>query len=110
MEIMKSWSSWWGCSRASRAKAHRETTDPPIHATSEEIKTIREQLLTIEGTLSRLFGPVYSREPQSLETRGEAADLIERHFDGIAEQWTDAVISIFERPPNEPQLRAYMRE
>jgi PAS domain S-box-containing protein len=67
-------------------------------------------LLTIKGMLSRLFDPVYSREPQSLEARAEAADLIDRHFDGIADQWTDAVISIFERPRDEPHVRTHIRE
>ncbi len=99
---MKLATSFCGCSRVSRAKAHRETTDPPIRATSEEMETIRKQVLTIERTLSSLFAPVYSREPQSLETRGEAADIIERHFDGIVNQWTEAVLSIFEKPREEP--------
>jgi PAS domain S-box-containing protein len=95
---MKISTSCCGCSRASRAEAHRETTDPPIHARSEEIEAIRQQLLTIERMLSSLFAPVFSREPQSLETRGEAADIIERHFVGIVDQWTEAVLSILEKP------------
>jgi PAS domain S-box-containing protein len=79
-----------------KACSPRQTTDARIDATPEELTLIRQQLLVIEELLSKLFGhSVYSRVPDSLKTRAEAAALIERHFDGIVEQWTAAVISIF---------------
>ncbi|MGH7815605.1 MAG: two-component system sensor histidine kinase NtrB [Candidatus Binataceae bacterium] len=64
------------------------------------MRAIRAQLATIEESLERLFGPsVWSRDPKCLSARGQAADLIERHFAGIAEQWTQAVMAIFSGPP-----------
>ncbi|HEY6395759.1 MAG TPA: hypothetical protein VIX12_10105, partial [Candidatus Binataceae bacterium] len=82
----------------------RKTTDAPLDATPEELKLIRGQLAVIERLVTRLFGKkIYSREPASLETRADAADLIERHFDGIIEQWAAAVVSIFAgSKPEEP--------
>src|SRR5579863_10129243 len=65
----------------------RQASDTPIEASAEELAAIRNQLHTIEGMLSTVYGPAYSRTPKSLQARAEAADLIERHFDGILEQW-----------------------
>jgi PAS domain S-box-containing protein len=89
-----------GCCRSSsKIKAYREPTDQPIEATAEEIEVIRDQLATIEKMLSRIWGTqIYSREPKSLETRAIAADLIERHFDGIVDQWVDMVHGIMGGP------------
>ncbi|HVN63504.1 MAG TPA: ATP-binding protein [Candidatus Binataceae bacterium] len=89
-----------GCDRTSkRILLHHSPTDSAIVPEPEEIAAIREQLATIEELLARLFGPVvWSREPKCLTVRALAADLIERHFDGIAEQWTQAVRAIFSGP------------
>ncbi len=84
-----------GCCRPSKLKSHRETNDAPIEATPEEVKAIRDQLAEIEQSLSRLWGPtIWSRTPECLQIRAEAADLIERHFDGIVDQWGDSIAAI----------------
>ena len=89
-----------GCCRVSKSKPlHREPTDSPIEATSEELDVIRDQLAVIEQMLARIWGnQIYSREPKSLETRAAAADLIERHFDGIVDQWVEMVHGIMGGP------------
>src|SRR5713101_4043257 len=85
-----------GCSRPSKAKRHHEPTDALIEATPEEIESIRLQLAETEESLSRLWGPaVWSRNRECLKARGEAADLIDLHFEGIIDQWTEAAINIF---------------
>jgi signal transduction histidine kinase len=84
-----------GCCRPSKSKARRETTDARIEATSEEQQAIRDQLAEIEQSLSRLWGPtIWSRTPECIQIRSEAADLIDRHFDGIVEQWGDSIAYI----------------
>ncbi|MGO8803214.1 two-component system sensor histidine kinase NtrB [Candidatus Binatus sp.] len=84
-----------GCCRPSKFKRHRETTDAPIEATPEELQAIRLQLAEIEQSLSRLWGPtIWSRTPECIQVRAEAADLIDRHFDGIVDQWVEAIATI----------------
>ena len=84
-----------GCCRPSKSKVHRETNDPPIEATPEEVQAIRDQLAEIEQSLSRLWGPtIWSRTPECIRIRGEAADLIDKHFDGIVEQWGESIAYI----------------
>ncbi len=84
-----------GCCRPSKSKSHRETNDPPIEATPEELQAIRDQLAEIEQSLSRLWGPtIWSRTPECIQIRAEAADLIDRHFEGIVEQWGDSIAYI----------------
>src|SRR5208282_2270903 len=84
-----------GCCRPPKSKSHRETNDAPIEATPEEVQAIRDQLAEIEQSLSRLWGPtIWSRTPECLQIRAEAADLIERHFDGIVDQWGDSIAAI----------------
>ncbi len=84
-----------GCCRPSKSKPHRETNDPPIEATPEELQAIRDQLAEIEQSLSRLWGPtIWSRTPECIQIRAEAADLIDRHFEGIVEQWGDSIAYI----------------
>jgi len=86
-----------GCGRPSKSKRHREPTDAPIEATPEELQAIRQQLAEIEQSLSRLWGPtIWSRTPECIQVRAEAADLIERHFDGIVDQWGEAITAITE--------------
>ncbi|HEY9157315.1 two-component system sensor histidine kinase NtrB [Candidatus Binatus sp.] len=86
-----------GCCKPSKSKQHREPTDAPIEATPEETQAIRQQLAEIEQSLSRLWGPtIWSRTPECIEVRAEAADLIERHFDGIVDQWGDAITVIID--------------
>jgi PAS domain S-box-containing protein len=84
-----------GCCKPSKFKRHRETTDAPIEASPEELQAIRQQLAEIEQSLSRLWGPtIWSRTPECIQVRAEAADLIDRHFDGIVDQWVDAIAAI----------------
>ncbi|MGH7924407.1 MAG: two-component system sensor histidine kinase NtrB [Candidatus Binatus sp.] len=89
-----------GCCRPSKSKQHRETNDPPIEATPQELQTIRDQLAEIEQSLSRLWGPtIWSRTPECIQVRAEAADLIDKHFDGIVEQWGEAIAAIIHGQP-----------
>jgi signal transduction histidine kinase len=84
-----------GCDKPSKAKKHREPNDPRIEATAEEIQAIRDQLAEIEQSLSRLWGPaIWSRTPECIQIRDEAADLLDRHFDGIVQQWGEAIAAI----------------
>jgi PAS domain S-box-containing protein len=84
-----------GCCRPSKSKGHRETNDAPLVATPEELEVIRQQLYEIEQSLSRLWGEaIWSRTPECKRVRAEAANLIDRHFDGIVEQWGDAIAAI----------------
>ena len=90
-----------GCFKPSKSKRNRETTDAPIEATPEELQAIRQQLAEIEQSLSRLWGPtIWSRTPECIEVRAEAADLIERHFDGIVDQWVEAITAITDGRPD----------
>ncbi|MGC1677139.1 MAG: ATP-binding protein [Candidatus Binataceae bacterium] len=84
----------------SKPKDQRQATDAGLVATFEDIEAIRQQLMVIEQTLARLFGAdVYSRTPEALEARAAAANLIDEHFDGIVEQWAQAILSIVGAPP-----------
>ena len=84
-----------GCHRPSKSKLHRETNDAPIEATPEELQAIRGQLAEIEQSLSRLWGEaIWSRTPECIQIRAEAADLIDRHFDGIVDQWGESIAYI----------------
>ena len=81
-----------GCRGPSKLERKRQTTDAPIEATAEELQEMREQLAEIEQSLSRLWGPtIWSRTPECIQIRAEAADLIDKHFDGIVEQWGDSI-------------------
>ncbi|MFZ2061901.1 MAG: ATP-binding protein [Candidatus Binatus sp.] len=74
---------------------HRETNDPHIEPTPEELYAIRQQLAEIEQSLSRLFGETtWSRTPECIRIRAEAADLIDHHFDGIVAQWGESIAYI----------------
>ncbi len=74
---------------------HRQTNDAPIQANPEELYAIRQQLAEIEQSLSRLFGEtIWSRTPECIRIRAEAADLIDRHFDGIVAQWGESIAYI----------------
>ena len=84
-----------GCHRPSKSKQQRQTNDAPIEATPDEVQAIREQLAEIEQSLSRLWGQtIWSRTPECIQIRSEAADLIDRHFDGIVEQWGESIAYI----------------
>ena len=84
-----------GCCRQSKTKQRREPTDAPIRATPEELHAIRDQLAEIEQSLSRLWGPtIWSRTPECIQIRDEAAELIDRHFDGIVAQWGESIAYI----------------
>ncbi|HEY6419017.1 MAG TPA: ATP-binding protein [Candidatus Binataceae bacterium] len=88
----------------SQTKTHRQPDDAVLTTTPEELETIRQQLNVIEESLKRIFGPIYSREPASLESRAMAADLIDSHFDGIRDQWMDAVETIMGRHREKEEL------
>src|ERR1700731_5392018 len=84
-----------GCHRPSKSNLQRQTNDAPIEATPEEIQAIRVQLAEIEQSLSRLWGPtIWSRTPECIQIRSDAADLIDRHFDGIVQQWGESIAYI----------------
>ncbi|HEY6298832.1 MAG TPA: ATP-binding protein [Candidatus Binatus sp.] len=73
----------------------RQTNDAPIQATPEEVQAIRTQLAEIEQSLSRLWGEtIWSRTPECIQIRADAADLIDRHFDGIVQQWGESIAYI----------------
>jgi PAS domain S-box-containing protein len=85
-----------GCCPSSNGQTFRTPTDQRIEATPEELEVIRQQLRPVEELLSKLFGAaVYSRDPNSLEIRAAAAQLICEHFDGIIDQWFESVGTIF---------------
>ncbi len=74
----------------------RSASDAPIQAAPEELAAIRAQLGTIEQALSALFGAVYRRGPESLRSRRAAADIVNRHFEPIVEEWVAAIRGIFD--------------
>lgn len=89
-----------GCCRPSKSRVRPQPTDAGLIATYEDVDAVRQQLMVIEQTLARLFGAdVYSRTPEALEARASAANLIDEHFDGIVEQWSQAIQSIMGAPP-----------
>ncbi len=85
----------------------RSPCDAPLEATPEELAAIRAQLGTIEQALSALFGSVYRRGPESERSRRTAADVIDRHFDPILDDWVAAIRGMFEKSSlsNERQVR-----
>ncbi len=87
-----------GCCHQSETKQTRHPTDTPLQPTPGELEAIQLHLRTIENLLGGLFGPIYSRKPESLRIRGHVAELIERHFEGIVNQWEEAIGSIFGFP------------
>jgi PAS domain S-box-containing protein len=100
-----------GCSTEPSANTSREPTDPRIEPAAGEIESLRQLLLVIEELLSRLFGrKIYSRDEESLRIRALAADLIDRHFDGIVDQWTQAVLTIFGDRQRSQEGAARLRE
>ncbi|MGA7760578.1 MAG: ATP-binding protein [Candidatus Binataceae bacterium] len=74
----------------------RAPHDAPIEPTPEELESIRAQLRTIEQALSALFGADYRRGPESQRSRRAAADIIERHFERIVEEWVAAIRGMFD--------------
>ena len=100
-----------GCGKPSKAKRHHEPSDAPIEATFEEIEAIRLQLNGTEEALRRLWGDaIWSRDPECLKARAEAADLIDLHFDGIIDQWTDATKIIFPVWYPDAEHQAHLKE
>lgn len=79
-----------------RATAPRRPTDSPIHPTPEELASVRRQLGAIEQALSALFGTVYRRGAESQRSRRTAADIIDRHFEPIVEEWVAAIRGMFD--------------
>jgi PAS domain S-box-containing protein len=74
----------------------RSASDAPIQAAPEELAAIRAQLGTIEQALSALFGAVYRRGPESERSRHAAADIIDRHFEPILQEWVAAIRGMFD--------------
>jgi PAS domain S-box-containing protein len=100
-----------GCGKPSKAKRHHEPSDSPIEATFEEIEAIRLQLNGTEEALRRLWGDaIWSRGPECLKARAETADLIDLHFDGIIDQWTEATKTIFPAWYPGEEHRAHLKE
>ena len=85
----------------------RSVSDAPIQPAPAELAAIRDQLRTIEQALSALFGSVYRRGPESERSRRAAADMIDRHFEPILEEWVAAIREMFEKGSlsNERQVR-----
>jgi signal transduction histidine kinase len=73
----------------------RAPLDTPIEPTPEELASIRAQLRSIEQGLSALFGADYRRGPESQRSRRTAADIIDRHFVRIVEEWVAAIRGMF---------------
>jgi len=93
-----------GCSKPSESVQHRKPNDAPIPATPDELQSIRDQLSQIELSLSRLWGPtIWSRTPECIKVREQAADLIDQHFDGIVNQWGEAIAGIITGNPKIPR-------
>src|SRR5208337_3839056 len=89
-----------GCGQIAKSGCSRKPTDAPIEATPEELVSIRKQLGAIETLLSGLYGDAYARGATTLKVRNQAADLVDRHFDGIIEEWAASVASVFRQPDN----------
>jgi signal transduction histidine kinase len=84
--------------RRTRSSADaRSPSDAPLQAIPEELASIRAQLHTIEQALSALFGAFYRRGPESQRSRCAAADIIDRHFDPIVDEWTAAIRGMFDQ-------------
>ena len=88
-----------GCPGAPSRKAVRLPSDGPSNATPEELHLIRTQLEEIERTLGALYGGTYSRDPESLKTRRDAGDLLDRHFAGINDEWREFIRHLFGSTP-----------
>jgi PAS domain S-box-containing protein len=73
-----------------------ESTDFPIEATPEELEAIRTELGTIERMLAGLFGRAYDGGTVAMASRAKAADLIDRDFKDIVEEWSAAVERTFQ--------------
>jgi PAS domain S-box-containing protein len=67
-----------------------------IQATPEELAAVRAQLRTIEKALSALFGSDYRRGSESQRSRRIAADIIDRDFEPIVQEWTAAIRGMFD--------------
>ncbi len=78
-----------------KPRSRQRPSDPAIQASPEELNAIRQLLGTIERLLSVLFGRAYSRDGEGLKSRAMAADLIERRFDAIVEEWAAVVLAVF---------------
>jgi signal transduction histidine kinase len=67
-----------------------------IQATPEELAAVRAQLRTIEKALAALFGSDYRRGSESQRSRRIAADIIDRDFEPIVQEWTAAIRGMFD--------------
>jgi signal transduction histidine kinase len=79
-----------------------------IQATPEELAAVRAQLRIIEKALSALFGSDYRRGSESQRSRRIAADIIDRDFEPIVQEWTSAIRGMFDEsyvPHNKDLLR-----
>jgi PAS domain S-box-containing protein len=84
-----------GAEKRNLGPAPRIPSDAPIQATPDELQAIRAQLRSIEQSLSALFGSDYRRGSESERSRRAAADVIDRTFDRIVEEWTAAIRGMF---------------
>ncbi len=81
----------------------RSPSDEALQATPEDLDSIRAQLHSIEQALSALFGADYRRGPESHRSRRAAANIIDRHFERIVEEWTGVIRGMLD----ERALRKY---
>ncbi len=51
---------------------------------------------SIEMMVTRLFGAAYGRDAETLEIRRKAAEIVERNFDAIVEEWAHSVEQVFD--------------
>src|SRR5262245_19779792 len=86
------------CCHPNKTPIKRLPTDTQMEGTPEELDAIRQHLENIDKLLRGLFGSIYSNEPESLQARGEVADIIDQHFDAIVCEWEQAIGAIFGLP------------
>jgi signal transduction histidine kinase len=97
-----------GAAAGTAGTSLRSPSDVMIQATPEELAAVRAQLRTIEKALSALFGSDYRRGSESQRSRRIAADIIDRDFEPIVQEWTAAIRGMFDEsyvPHNKDLLR-----
>ena len=83
------------------AAGRREVEGGKGGVSAEEAAAVGSQLAVIEGLLNTQFNDAWSRESASLKARFALAELIERHFAAILDQWEKAVEDILGGPAHQ---------
>src|SRR5579875_1879554 len=91
------------------AAGRREVEGGEGGVSAEEATAVRSHLEIIERLLNTQFNDAWSRESASLKARFALAELIERHFDAILDQWKKAVEDILGRQRREDLHNALVR-